>query len=216
MSKLSNFVGNLYRSIFFKAFPHIKDISYLFLTGEATDCEISKEANVKKPFRIVASQIGSYSYVESSSNINYTTIGRFCSIGKNFNCGLGKHPVNGISTSPIFYSIKNNSVKIKLAKENKFIETERINIGNDVWIGINVTILDGINIGNGAVIAAGAVVTKDVPDYAIVGGVPAKILKYRFSDAIIKKLLEKKWWNSDKNELERIERYLFDVEEYLR
>ena len=78
-------------------------------------------------------------------------------------------------------------------------------IGNDVWVGANVTILKGVSIGDGAVIAAGAVVTKDVEPYAIVGGVPAKFRKYRFDKEIVRKLLELQWWNYTLESLEGIE-----------
>ena len=76
---------------------------------------------------------------------------------------------------------------------------KKVIIGNDVWIGSHALILGGVKIGDGAVIGAGAVVTKDVPPYAVVGGVPARIIKYRFSQEIIDKLLEIKWWNLPEN-----------------
>jgi len=96
--------------------------------------------------------------------------------------GLPEHPVNMVSTSPKIY----RNIKSKDIKDVYFPPI----IGNDVWIGANAIILQGVTIGDGAVIAAGAVVTKDVPPYAIVGGVPAKVIKYRFSDDVILKLLE--------------------------
>lgn len=115
-----------------------------------------------------------------------TKIGKYVSIAQNVVIGLGNHPINFISTNPCFYSNDQD-----LSKElNK-----PCYIGNDVWIGRNVMIKNGIKIGNGAIIGAGAVVTKDVPDYAIVAGVPAKIIKYRFDENTIKLLLESKWWD---------------------
>ena len=101
--------------------------------------------------------------------------------------GLPEHPVNMVSTSPKIY----RNIKLKDIKDVYFPPI----IGNDVWIGANAIILQGVTIGDGAIIAAGAVVTKDVPPYAIVGGVPAKVIKYRFSDDVILKLLEIKWWD---------------------
>ena len=144
--------------------------------------------------------IGNYSYIGRNSLIQNTTIGNYCSIAHEVNCGLGKHPLDKFSTSPFFYR-KNNPAYIKVRKENcGFKEYDRINIGHDVWIGARATILDGVNIGNGAVVAAGAVVTKDVPPYAIVGGVPAKIIKYRFNQNTDASLL-KEWWNNDPHEV---------------
>lgn len=82
-----------------------------------------------------------------------------------------------------------------------FFKNKLVTIGNDVWIGTRVIIMGGVKIGNGAVIGAGAIVTKDVPDYAIAVGVPAKVVKYRFSPDIIEKLLELQWWNLSEEEL---------------
>lgn len=123
---------------------------------------------------------------------NETTIGSFCSIAANITIGPGEHPLNYMSTSSFFYLDL-------LGWNNKYREIiiEPCQIGNDVWIGSDVFIRSGVKIGHGAVIAAGAVVVKDVPDYAVVGGVPAKVLKYRFSSDMIKDFLELKWWDLD-------------------
>ena len=92
-----------------------------------------------------------------------------------------------------------------------------ITIGNDVWIGQGCTIMSGVNIGTGAVIAAGSLVTKDVPEYAIVGGSPAKIIKYRFDGRTIDGLLNSKWWDLDPKELEKHSNLLFSnsINEFL-
>jgi len=119
-------------------------------------------------------------------------IGKFCSIAGNVKIGLGEHPIDCLSTSPYLYS--ENLGYIKGLSE---IYAEKNIIGNDVWIAQNAFIKGGVNIGDGAVVAAGAVVVKDVPPYAIVGGVPAKIIKYRFDEETIKELLELKWWDLD-------------------
>jgi acetyltransferase-like isoleucine patch superfamily enzyme len=99
--------------------------------------------------------------------------------------------------------------------ENVFDESIPVKIGNDVFIGANVTILDGIIIGNGAVIGAGAVVTKNVPPYAIVVGVPAKIIKYRFSTSQIEKLQMIKWWDSSPHLFEKVTKNFFKIDEFL-
>lgn len=103
-------------------------------------------------------------------------------------------------------------------QETRYVDTEgrfKVVIGNDVWIGAYAKIVEGVRIGDGAVIAAGAVVTKDVPPYAIVGGVPAKIIKYRFEEKQIKQLLELKWWNKDIAWLKTHAEKFRDVQELL-
>ena len=110
--------------------------------------------------------------------MQYAVIGKLCSIGDNVRIGLGIHPTHLRSTHPAFYSPQGNW-DIKPTIQEKITEYKKVYIGDDVWIGTNAMILDGVTIGSHAVIAAGAVVTKDVPEYAIVGGVPAKIIKYR-------------------------------------
>lgn len=147
------------------------------------------------PFSIITNSIiDSFSYVSYFCRINNTTIGKFCSIAQNVKMGLGKHPSDYISTSPIFYSPQNPLYR-KISDTQKFDDFAPIILGNDVWIGTNVTILDGVTIGDGAIIGANSVVTKDIAPFSIVGGVPAKEIKKRFDPEIIEKLIELKWWN---------------------
>lgn len=140
--------------------------------------------------------IGSYTYIGARSCIWIAKIGKFCSIGPDTKIAPGKHPTHMVSTSPIFYS-KNKILGTTFTNKNLFSEQNIVNIGNDVWIGANVVISDGVTIRDGAIIGAGAVVTRDVPPYSIVGGVPAKVIRYRFSDDIIDKLLKNNWWNKN-------------------
>lgn len=138
--------------------------------------------------------LGSYSYIAEQSVVSYTSIGKFCSIGPGFLCGYGSHPLNYVSTSPVFYSTR-KQCGVTFADTDEFQEFNRTTIGNDVWIGARVFIRSGVTIGDGAVIAAGAVVVDDVADYAVVGGVPAKIIRRRFTEVEIKGLREIAWWN---------------------
>ena len=132
--------------------------------------------------------IGRHSYVQRGTEILSAQIGDFCSIGTNCHIGMYEHPTDNISTSSRLY------LKMLAAKDYyNDIPTPAI-IGSDVWVGSNSTILGGVQIGDGAIIGAGAVVTKDVPPYAIVGGVPAKIIRYRFSQEKIAELLQLQWW----------------------
>ncbi len=125
-------------------------------------------------------------------------IGKYCSISSDVKIGLISHPLNYISTSPIFYNKRRGWVT-----ENNYDELNGgcTQIGNDVLISANVMILAGVKIGDGAVIGAGAFVNKDIPNYAIVAGVPAKIIKYRFDEEQIICLEKMEWWNMSKNQL---------------
>jgi acetyltransferase-like isoleucine patch superfamily enzyme len=147
------------------------------------------------------STIESYSYVGKNCIIQNTQISKFCSIANDVCIGLGSHPLTNFSTSPIFYR-KKNPFDLDFIDENlDFEEYKQISIGPDVWIGSRVIILDGINIGTGAVIAANSVVTKNVAPYAIVAGVPAKLIRFRFNEAIVQRLLNSKWWELDLNDI---------------
>jgi virginiamycin A acetyltransferase len=114
-------------------------------------------------------------------------VGDYCSIAGEVTFLLGANHKSGITTYPMCKINKNKTV-------TESSERGDINIGNDVWIGYRATIMSGVNIEDGAIIAAGAVVADDVPAYAVVGGVPAKIIKYRFKENIIQELLKIKWW----------------------
>lgn len=142
----------------------------------------------------------------------YVTIGRYCSIAKNLSFFGFNHPIDFVTTNSITYDsayspshcslFDNKQNEQKLLKyNNHWLRDASVKIGNDVWIGSDVSIKRGIKISDGAIIAAHAVVCNDTPPYAIVGGVPAKIIRYRFDESIIKGLIETQWWNYDYNDL---------------
>ena len=161
---------------------------------------------------IVNTNIGKHTYVNDKTSIRNTIIGNYTSIGSNVSIGIGSHPTNLVSTHPAFYS--NNKAFNTFAKKNYVHEYGKCNIGNDVWIGSNVTILNNINVGDGAIIAFGAVVTKDIEPYSIVGGVPAKHIKYRIDESLRTKVALTKWWDSETAFLAENYKIFHDVEEF--
>lgn len=157
------------------------------------NCIIDNTSKIGTGSNCIGVTMGRYSYMGKNNSVTNADIGSFCSIASYCAIGGGAHDLDAISTSPVFQEGRNifgmnlGHLRSKL--------NEKVIIGNDVWIGENVFINDGITIGNGAVIGAHSVVTHDVPDYAIVVGAPAKVIRYRFGEEDIKRLQELKWWN---------------------
>lgn len=176
---------------------------------------VDRKAKINRSAKIFHSTIGRYSYVGKRSSLVNADVGAFCSIASDVCVGMGTHDLSKLSTSPLFTE-KYNGTGHSWVEQTPF-PFEKVTVGNDVWIGERTMIMGGKNIGDGAVIGAGAVVTKDVPPYAIVGGVPAKVIKYRFPDDVIARLEESKWWNLPdemlKNNVGLFQSDVIDIEE---
>lgn len=183
---------------FFKFLLYSKVSKLAFVDNHS---QIDPRSTIGRKAKFLCSKIGRYSYVGGGSSIVHCDIGAFCSIAGNSIVGLANHTLNHLSTSPIFTE-KNNGTHYQWCNSSSVNPYSHIVIGNDVWIGSKVIIMGGVTIGDGAVVGAGSIVTKDVPPYAIVAGVPAKIIRYRFDPSVINKLIELKWWNYDESILQ--------------
>lgn len=159
--------------------------------------KVDKSAYIYRGVKAKGALIGAHTYISVGTDIENAEIGKYCSIADHCRIGMSGHSLDYLSTSPIFTqtvnALQERWIEKDIIKDKS--ENERTYIGNDVWVGSHVLINGGVHIGNGACIAAGAVVVKDVPPYAIVGGVPAKLIRYRFSQEIIDKLEKLQWWS---------------------
>jgi acetyltransferase-like isoleucine patch superfamily enzyme len=164
---------------------------------------------------IINSMLGDHTFIQKNSMVINADIGKFCSIASGVSISLGKHPVSYVSSHPAFYSATQPLAKT-FSNEDRFEPFDkRTRVGNDVWIGQNAMVMDGVTIGTGAVVAAGAVVTRDVPAYAIVGGVPARLIRYRFDEIVRNLLLESQWWDWPESKITKYIDYFSNVNLFL-
>ncbi len=173
-----------------------KHLRMEYLT-EISNCHFSEYNTLYKYSRLRDVHMGRFSYVGRETQVYHARIGSFTSIGPQVLIGLGEHPADGfVSTHPMFYSDRGQSNPVIVGK-TLFDEMPITKIGNDVWIGARAILRTGVKIGDGAIIAAGAVVVKDVEPFSIVGGVPAKHIRYRFSPEEIERIRSSEWWTKD-------------------
>lgn len=205
---MKNFIFNML--FLLKSMFRFEKIDFSKIGLSVDNSKISVTSRISAPADILDVTLESHSYISKNSTISFTEIGKFTSIGPNFICGFGIHPIHSVSSSPMFYS-KEGIKKFSFTNNDSFEMRKKITIGNDVFIGSNVTIIDGVVVGDGAVIGAGAVVTKNIPPYAIVVGVPAKIIKYRFDQDVIDALQKIQWWNWSDDKLKNVTKDFYDV-----
>jgi acetyltransferase-like isoleucine patch superfamily enzyme len=160
-----------------------------------------------------SSSMDRHSFCGYDCEVYCADIGAFTSIANGVAIGGGRHPMEWVGMSPVFYEGR-DSIKAKFSTHVRE-PAARVAVGHDVWIGRSAIVLPGVQIGNGAVVGAGAVVTKPVPPYAIVAGNPARLLRYRFSESIIARLDSTQWWALDDDALRRLGPYFNDVDKFL-
>ena len=197
MFPIGHYIKGIIKNLFNSRISNISFIS--------ANVEVDKTAYIYRGVKAKNAVIGAHTYIAANTDIENAEIGKFCSIADHCRIGMSGHSLQYISTSPIFTQ-KRNALQERWIEEDIFehkSEEERVVLGNDVWVGSHVLINGGVHVGNGACIAAGAVVVKDIPPYAIVGGVPAKIIRYRFSQEVINKLEDIQWWNLSEEELKQ-------------
>jgi phosphonate metabolism protein (transferase hexapeptide repeat family) len=173
-------------------------------TAKLRDVRLGAYCEVGARTMLLEVAMDDYSYVVNDAQITYTTIGKFCSIAAMTRINPGNHPMHRATQAHFTY--RASAYFSGESDDSEFFEWRRshhIDIGHDVWIGHSAIVLPGRSVGTGAVVAAGAIVTKDVPAYTIVGGNPARVIKRRFPEAICDRLVELAWWNWDHEALRK-------------
>lgn len=174
---------------------------------------IDKTSKVCSGAQINDCIVGKYTYIGNFTDANYVTIGNFCSIGDRCIIGGGSHTLDWVSTSPVFHKGR-NCMNVNFT-EKEYMPYENTIIGNDVWIATGVFIKGGLKISDGAVIGMGSVVTKNIGPYEVWAGNPARLIKKRFDDETIKKLLESNWWDMDDDSIKLHSEHIDDINLFL-
>jgi len=157
-------------------------------TSFVAESEVAEGCVLNSTSRLSRSQLGRFTYIQHGSVVSDSEVGRYCSIASNVTIGPGEHPTNCLSTHPEIWSSGSNL-------DPAVAWHKRTSIGHDVWVGQNAVIRAGVQIGNGAIIGAGAVVVQNVRNFEVVGGVPAKRIRFRFPEPIVQRLEELRWWD---------------------
>ena len=173
---------------------------------------LGKKTMVRSGTEVGNISLGDYSYISGPrSYVEDAIIGKFCSIARQVVIGVSGHNYEWVTTSPIITSKEYGFVKNDVSEPQKTMPI----IGNDVWIGMNAIIMRGVVIGDGAVIAAGSVVTSDVKPYSIVGGMPARHIRYRFTEEQIKILLEIRWWDWEESKIKENLNLFYNIDAFI-
>lgn len=174
---------------------HLGDAPSIHPTARVRDSRFGRYCEVGAGTRVAETGFGDYSYVAGGSDIIYAEIGRFCSIAAAVRINPGNHPLDRVALNHFTYRSAAYGLGDDDAAFFDWRRSHKVTLGHDVWIGHGAVILPGVTLGTGCAIGAGAVATKDVPPFAIVVGVPGRVLRYRFPPEIVARLLALAWWD---------------------
>ena len=228
-------MGNVSYNIFIKKLIPLKirNIRHRFYHKNKYDIVLHKNAipyntvfegkNIlRQGAKLIDCYCGFGTTVSENTKLNKAKIGKYSSIGQNVKNSVTMHPSRRfVSTYPGFYLPSDKKISFTnktLFEKHKYIDDKKkyfIKIGSDVWIGNDVTIFDGVKIGDGAIIGTGAIVTKDVLPFAIVGGIPAKLIRYRFTQEQIIFLQKSKWWEKDISWINKHSNLFTDIQSFI-
>lgn len=153
--------------------------------------------------QIAESEIGDYTYFAGDASVIYSTFGKYCSIASHVRINPGNHPKWRVMQHHCTY--RKIRYGFDTVNDEDFFDwrrNDRVEIGHDVWLGHGVIVLPGVKIGTGAVIGSGSIVTKDIPPYSIAVGVPSRVIKSRFDEGTVEKIMQTGWWDWDRQTLE--------------
>ena len=195
-------------------FVIVKGLRRIFNRPSLNQCSMDRTARAYEGASLTKVKVGRYSYIGEFCRVTDTEIGSFCSISSQCAIGGGAHPLQFVSTSPVF--TQGHNPLGKHLTELPFDAHRHTVIGNDVWIGANAMVKSGVHIADGAVIGMGSVVTKDVGPYEIWAGNPARLIRKRFDDETIQKLLQSAWWQWPDEKISEAAAKFSDSAEMLR
>ena len=188
--------------------------SHIALFCVLQEAIVDKTAAICSGVRFYRGKLGKYSYIGNNSFVSDTDIGNFTSISTDCYIGGTSHPTDWVSTSPVFHKWEN--IMKKNFARHEFEIFKRTTIGSDVWIGNRVMIKAGVKIADGAVVGMGSIVTKDIGSYEIWAGNPARLIRKRFDDETINKLMKIEWWKWDDQRIEKYAQVFTSPKDFMR
>lgn len=187
-----------------------------YLRGKSVlNSDIHRTAVINSGCNVVNSSMGKCSYIGYDCTMVNCSLGAYCSVADEVIIGGAEHPMDWVSTSPVFQNVRHSGPIKRFAKLD-LPAVKTTTIGNDVWIGNRAIVKQGVTIGDGAVIGAGSVVTKDVEPYSVVAGCPAKHIRYRFDETIRSEIQKSEWWNLSDQELADVGNFANKPEEFIK